>query len=247
MVLVSAYYATLDTWGHVVHIFTIIDVVGFALNDTVASCATAGGGALTAPAVVLTSHRRRRHRLGTRRPVPTAAAAARPPPPPPSTALRPCEGVRLSIPRSSGRPRAAGARCDTIHDGDWRAICPFVLTTCGVGAGHSARRVPAYATTAVGPTGGCRSGAGGAGMGGRMPQWGNARQRLRYYWRSPRGWRRSPCPRWLCPCGGGLLPLLQGGRVGRRLQVALDAGGARAGLICWHNGWCSLRCCRSRG
>jgi len=32
VVLVSAYGATLDTWGHVVHIFTIIDIVGIALR-----------------------------------------------------------------------------------------------------------------------------------------------------------------------------------------------------------------------
>ena len=30
MVLISAYGATLDTWCHVVHIFTIVDVVGIA-------------------------------------------------------------------------------------------------------------------------------------------------------------------------------------------------------------------------
>jgi len=39
VVLVSAYGATLDTWGHVVHIFTIIDVVGFALK-TQCSCSS---------------------------------------------------------------------------------------------------------------------------------------------------------------------------------------------------------------
>jgi len=33
--LVSAYGATLDTWGHVAHIFTIIDIVGIALSPTV--------------------------------------------------------------------------------------------------------------------------------------------------------------------------------------------------------------------
>ena len=32
MVLVSAYGATLDTWGQVVHNFTIIDIVGIALT-----------------------------------------------------------------------------------------------------------------------------------------------------------------------------------------------------------------------
>jgi len=35
VVLISAYGATLDTWGHVVHISTIIDVVGFALGGCV--------------------------------------------------------------------------------------------------------------------------------------------------------------------------------------------------------------------
>ena len=46
MVLVSAYGATLDTWGHVVHIFTIIDIVGIALRAIVA--AATGAAATTA-------------------------------------------------------------------------------------------------------------------------------------------------------------------------------------------------------
>jgi len=32
VVLVSTYIATIDTWGHVVHLFTIIDIVGIALS-----------------------------------------------------------------------------------------------------------------------------------------------------------------------------------------------------------------------
>ena len=54
MVLVSTYIATIDTWGHVVHLFTIIDIVGIALSARgghPARAGTRGGGTTSATCV----------------------------------------------------------------------------------------------------------------------------------------------------------------------------------------------------